>query len=88
MNDLLISAGATFALASLSKQLLESADKVAVDQRAREKVFRAAQKLYPGLSQNQKELVVNYFEQVTRGCAAITVGSSIFCAMKLLNSNL
>ena len=83
MSGILFSAAASFACASLSKQMWYSANKVNENPRAREQVFRAAQRVLPFIKADQEELVVNRFEYCTRAGAVLAGSGSVVLAMQV-----
>lgn len=82
ISRVIIPAVASFACASLAKQMWRSANKVAENQRAREQVFTAAQRVFPSIQTSQKEAVVNRFEQGTRAGALVAGVVSLLFAIK------
>ncbi len=84
MSGVIFSAVASFACASLTRQMWRSANKVRENPRARDQVFRAAQRVFPSIQANQKEVIVNRFEYCTRAGSLLAGGGSAVLAAKVL----
>lgn len=84
MSGIALSAVASFACASLARQMWRSADKLVVNQKARDHVFRAAQRIFPAIQPNQKEAIVNRFQYCTRAGSFLAGGGSMIFALKVL----
>lgn len=74
----------SFACGSLSKQMWRSAGKVDRDEQARDKVFRAARKIYPAVKPCQKEKIVNSFAKGVRIGSVTAGGFSLVFALKVI----
>ena len=73
MMEFLVSVVASYACGSLSKQLWISANKIAENPRAREQVFKAANRIFK-IGMDRKESVVDNFGQCTRFCSVVAGG--------------
>lgn len=84
MNEVVFSTVASLACASLAQRMRRSANKVANNPRARDKVFKATQKVFPSLKESRKETIVNRFEKGARAGTYAAGGASLAFAIRAL----
>jgi hypothetical protein len=84
MKNFITYAVASYACASLSKQMWNSAEKIAEDSLARDQVFKAVSRVFKNIQPNQKETVINNFYRYTRIGSIVSGGISLVFALNVI----